>query len=100
GGGGKTVTSHSCNVRRGRTFRRSVAAFSRWPANATHHPEMLTACSAAIRTLSGRHGLDISSLRGRGFLTHNVFTSIACKFLLLVSGVLPKGIALGVWIGC
>jgi hypothetical protein len=30
---------------------------SRWPANAARHPEMLTASAAAIRALSGCHGL-------------------------------------------
>jgi len=32
---------------------------SRWPANAAHHTRNASACSVAIRTLSGCHGLGI-----------------------------------------
>ncbi len=37
--------------------RSKAAERSRWPANAAHHTRDASACSAAIRTLSGCHGL-------------------------------------------
>jgi hypothetical protein len=41
----------------GRLHVRRPPERSRWPANAAHHTRNASACSAAIRTLSGCHGL-------------------------------------------
>jgi hypothetical protein len=41
----------------GRLHVRRPPERSRWPANAAHHTRNASACSVAIRTLSGCHGL-------------------------------------------
>src|SRR5262249_48146039 len=71
----------------GRLYVRRLPECSRWPANATHHPEMLTACSATIQNVERLPRLGHLVAPRAGLFDPNVFTSIACKFLLLVSGV-------------
>jgi hypothetical protein len=49
----------------GRLHVRRLSERSRWPANAAHHTRNASACSVAIRTLSGCHGLGMYA-SGRG----------------------------------